>query len=146
MKDKLPQVAPAQTSDARRRPRRSKSKKRAPSTLKYTIAENVTMLRDRIFSHLPNPTARNRALAAKAQLSYSQVHRVCNGKLDPTSSTIHWLAQALNERPSDLLVPFFAQGVRPPEPERPKPPGKADPQKPPERTRKPRPHPLDHPA
>jgi hypothetical protein len=88
--------------------RRSK-KDKGHSLLRQFLAANVMALRDRHprYKALPNITARNRLLAADADVSPSQVYRVIEGSLGASIDIVERLAMALDVRPHDLLTPYF---------------------------------------
>jgi hypothetical protein len=89
--------------------RRSKKEKGGAFLLRAFLAQNVVALRDshRRYKELPNPTARNRALAKDADVSPSQVHRVIEAQLGASIDVVEALARALEVRPQDLLTPYF---------------------------------------
>lgn len=88
--------------------RRSK-KDKGTSLLRNHVGANVARLRDQHpkYRELPNPTARNEALAKDADVSPSQIHRMVNGQLGASIDIIERVAAALNVRPQDLLTPYF---------------------------------------
>jgi hypothetical protein len=95
--------------------RRSKRDK-GQSRLRLFLSDNVAALRDRKYPALPNITARNKQLAADADVSPSQVHRVIEGSLGASIDIVERLAMALDVRPQDLLTPYFAHSTEAKEP------------------------------
>jgi len=66
---------------------------------------------DHAYRHLPNKTARERALAKDAGLAPSQIQRIIKGQVGASIDHIEWLSMALEVRPQDLLTPHFGQSV-----------------------------------
>lgn len=107
--------------------RRSKRDK-GVSPLRDVVGRNVRLLRDQRYRLLPNPTARNKALAQAADTTASQIQRVIDGEVGCSIDMLHSLAVALDVSPSDMLRPYdyLTSGVLA-EPAEPLPPGKPRP-------------------
>lgn len=71
------------------------------------LAQNVRILRDQQYAHLPHITARNKALAKDADTTLSQVQRVIAGEVATGVDIVESLAEALHKRPHDLLTPYL---------------------------------------
>lgn len=73
-----------------------------------TVAQNITILRDRVYGDMPHTTARNKALAKDADTTLSQIQRICEGNVALGIDMLEAIAIALKVRPQDLLTPYFA--------------------------------------
>jgi hypothetical protein len=79
------------------------------SVIRGVLAQNVISLRDWKWSHLPNPTKRNEALADLCKpTSKSQIQRITSQSLGTSIDVLERLSIALEVRPQDLITPYFA--------------------------------------
>lgn len=81
--------------------------------IRTVVARNVERLRDARF---PLEKNKNRALAAAAGISLSQVQRILNQSLGTSIDNIEWLANVFAVRPQDLLTPYFSDLHNSPDP------------------------------
>jgi transcriptional regulator with XRE-family HTH domain len=88
--------------------RRSKQH-RPPTITQQVFADNVKILRDRVFDGFEHETARNRALARGAETTLSQIQRIITQQVAPGIDMLEKVARALKVTPADLVTPYFAQ-------------------------------------
>lgn len=78
---------------------------KAPGFYRVVVGANVRRLLDHHYSHLPNITQRQRALAKDCKVGFGTIQRICKGEVGASLDNLESIAIALQVQLYQLTLP-----------------------------------------